>query len=55
MNEPFTQNIEISLYDTDMNAKISIQNIVKYFMEAAVDHSEHTEYKLDRLLAAHRG
>ena len=45
MNEPFTQNIEISLYDTDMNAKISIQNIVKDFMEAAVDHSEHTEYK----------
>ena len=33
MNEPFTQNIEISLYDTDMNAKISIQNIVKYFLE----------------------
>ena len=55
MNEPFTQNIETSLYDTDMNAKISIQNIVKYFMEAAVDHSEHTEYKLDRLLAARRG
>ena len=55
MRKTFTQNIEISLYDTDMNAKISIQNIVKYFMEAAVDHSEHTEYKLERLLAARRG
>ena len=55
MRKPFTQNIEISLYDTDMNAKISIQNIVKYFMEAAVDHSEHTQYKLERLLAARRG
>ena len=39
MNEPFTQNIEISLYDTDMNAKISIQNIVKYFMEAAIPNT----------------
>ena len=36
MQKPFTWNVKVSSYDTDMNAVLSPQNMVKYLIETAI-------------------
>lgn len=55
MEKPFEDNFVVHSYDTDMNAVLSIQNIVKYFMEAAIDHSDFAGFGIDRLVNEKRG
>lgn len=40
MEKPFEDVFYVHSHDTDMNAVMSIQNVVKYYMETAIDHSE---------------
>ena len=55
MERPFVWNIKVSSYDTDMNAVMSPQNMVKYLMEAAIEHSERAGYPVEKLLEMKRG
>jgi len=55
LDKPFVDSFFVHSYDTDMNAVISIQNIVKYFMETAIDHADSTGYGIDRLSEKNRG
>lgn len=55
MDKPFVDNLFVRSYDTDMNAVMSIQNVVKYFMETAIDHTNATDYGIDRLIKYNKG
>lgn len=55
MDKPFADSFFVHSYDTDMNAVISIQNIVKYLMETAIDHTDAVGYGIDRLINENRG
>ena len=55
MDAPYIRNITVSSYETDMNSRVTIQSIVKYFMESAIEHSEAAGYSIERLTAANRG
>lgn len=55
MEKPFIWNVKVSSYDTDMNATLSPQNMVKYLMEAAIEHTEKAGYPVEKLLAMQRG
>lgn len=55
MDKPFVDEFIVRSYDTDMNAVLSIQNVVKYFMETAIDHTDHAGYGLNRLADENRG
>ena len=49
MEKPFEDVFYVHSHDTDMNAVMSIQNIVKYYMETAIDHSESVGYTFEWL------
>lgn len=55
MDKPFVDNFTVHSYDTDMNAVLSIHNVVKYFMETAIDHTDDVGYGLKRLVHENRG
>ena len=55
MQKPFTWNVKVSSYDTDMNAVLSPQNMVKYLMETAIEHTEEAGYPVEKLLEMKRG
>ncbi|MPM41974.1 hypothetical protein SDC9_88636 [bioreactor metagenome] len=55
MNKPFVDNFAVHSYDTDMNAVLSLQNVVKYYMETAIDHTCSAGYGIDRLVKVNRG
>ena len=55
MEKPFVNEVKISSYDTDMNSRISIQNVVKFLMETAIEHSEESGYTIERLMRENRG
>ena len=55
MDRPFEENIRVCSYDTDMNSKMTVQNLVKYFMETAIVHSDAAGFPVDRLLRENRG
>ena len=55
MERPFVWNTAVNSYDTDMNSVVSPQNMVKYLMEAAIEHTERTEYPVKRLFEMKRG
>lgn len=55
MEKPFLNDVKVSLYDVDMNAKISIQNVVKVLMETSVEHTQATEYTVEKLMDEKRG
>ena len=55
MERPFVWNTAVNSYDTDMNSVVSPQNMVKYLMEAAIEHTERTEYPVKSLFEMKRG
>lgn len=55
MQKPFSWNVKVSSYDTDMNAVLSPQNMVKYLMETAIEHTEDAGYPVEKLLEMKRG
>ncbi len=55
MDKPFEQQIKIYSYDTDMNAQLSLPNLIKYFMETAIEHSDHVGYSMEKLMEMNRG
>ena len=55
MEKPFEDVFYVHSHDTDMNAVMSIQNIVKYYMETAIDHSESVGYTFEWLAKEQRG
>lgn len=55
MKIPFENEMTVSLYDTDMAYRATLQNMVKYLMETAVNHSQSTEFTMQRLMEMRRG
>ena len=55
MERPYIWKVKVSSFDTDMNAALSPQNMVKYLMETAIEHTEDAGYPVERLLEMRRG
>ena len=55
MKAPYIGEFKVHSYDTDSHAKMSLQSMVKYFMETSIDHSESTGHTIERLLSENRG